>query len=360
MRTERRMGQGWVWLALILLVFSVLVINATATYSRAEEAAAAAAAGPGAAAGPAGPATSRTSGGSSRCSGFIGFVILCLSVYFVATVARMFMELRLVTAMPPEVVSRCEAMLEQRDFKGIFNVVKEDDSYFSRVLVTGITELPNGLSEARESMERVADLLTAEMEKKISMLAVLGTLGPMIGLLGTLKGMIASFSVIASQRRAAEGQPGRRRYFPGPRADVRGGGFGGAGDLLLRRLPQPRVVDFGDRPDAGRRVPAALCPGGTDQGGPPRPPLRQGVRGGPLMSGSVSSEITAAPNLTPLLDMVFQLITFFMLVINFKSAELDLALKLPVVGSARSRRNGQGPVARAQHPPGQGASRRAI
>ena len=41
------------------------------------------------------------------------------------------------------------------------------------------------------------------------------------------------------------------------------------------------------------------------------------------------------PNLTPILDMVFQLITFFMLVINFKSAALDLNLKLPVVGSAR-------------------------
>jgi biopolymer transport protein ExbD len=33
--------------------------------------------------------------------------------------------------------------------------------------------------------------------------------------------------------------------------------------------------------------------------------------------------------------MVFQLITFFMLVINFKAAQLDLSLNLPVVGSAR-------------------------
>jgi len=41
------------------------------------------------------------------------------------------------------------------------------------------------------------------------------------------------------------------------------------------------------------------------------------------------------PNLTPLLDMVFQLITFFMLVINFKGASMDLSLKLPVLGSAR-------------------------
>src|SRR5262245_11604788 len=44
---------------------------------------------------------------------------------------------------------------------------------------------------------------------------------------------------------------------------------------------------------------------------------------------------TAEPNLTPILDMVFQLITFFMLVINFQAAALDMSLKLPVVGSAR-------------------------
>jgi biopolymer transport protein ExbD len=43
----------------------------------------------------------------------------------------------------------------------------------------------------------------------------------------------------------------------------------------------------------------------------------------------------AEPNLTPILDMVFQLITFFMLVINFKAADVDSSLRLPVVGSAR-------------------------
>ncbi len=53
------------------------------------------------------------------------------------------------------------------------------------------------------------------------------------------------------------------------------------------------------------------------------------------MSGSLSHSASAEPNLTPILDMVFQLITFFMLVINFKTAAMDLDLKLPVVGSAR-------------------------
>lgn len=53
------------------------------------------------------------------------------------------------------------------------------------------------------------------------------------------------------------------------------------------------------------------------------------------MSASLSHGANAEPNLTPILDMVFQLITFFMLVINFKTAAMDLDLKLPVVGSAR-------------------------
>ena len=52
------------------------------------------------------------------------------------------------------------------------------------------------------------------------------------------------------------------------------------------------------------------------------------------MSGHNTSE-GVEPNMTPILDMVFQLITFFMLVINFKGESLDLTLQLPVLGSAR-------------------------
>jgi biopolymer transport protein ExbD len=53
------------------------------------------------------------------------------------------------------------------------------------------------------------------------------------------------------------------------------------------------------------------------------------------VSASHFEEATAEPNLVPILDMVFQLITFFMLVVNFKSAQLDMNLTLPVVASAR-------------------------
>ena len=74
------------------------------------------------------------------------------------------------------------------------------------------------------------------------------------------------------------------------------------------------------------------------------------------MSGP-TAELNANPNLVPLLDMVFQLITFFMLVVNFKSAEIDRSLTLPVIGSARRWRTRRaGPRAQRQadkeHPDG--------
>ncbi|HEY1602124.1 MAG TPA: biopolymer transporter ExbD [Pirellulales bacterium] len=52
------------------------------------------------------------------------------------------------------------------------------------------------------------------------------------------------------------------------------------------------------------------------------------------MSGSMNQGDRAEPNLVPVLDMVFQLITFFMLVFNLKAASVDLNLELPVIGSA--------------------------
>ncbi len=48
-----------------------------------------------------------------------------------------------------------------------------------------------------------------------------------------------------------------------------------------------------------------------------------------------TSALSAEPNLTPILDMVFQLITFFMLVLSFKTASVDPNVRLPVLGSAQ-------------------------
>ncbi len=130
--------------------------------------------------------------------GAIGIFIFLLMGYFVATSIKLFLELQPQVAMPPDLMEDIKQKMEKRDYKGVYQSLKEKDCLFTKFASAGLGELSAGLSEARDAMERVGEVQSAEADKKISMLAVLGTLGPMIGLLGTLKGMMASFGSIAS------------------------------------------------------------------------------------------------------------------------------------------------------------------
>lgn len=140
-------------------------------------------------------------------SGWIGGVLLVISIYFVALVVQLFMELREDEIAPASLMQQWEEMLAKKDYQGIYKLAKSDDSELGQLVATGMMGLSSGLAEARESMDRLGEAITVQMERRISMLAVIGSLGPMIGLLGTLKGMISSFSVIAmseTQLKASE------------------------------------------------------------------------------------------------------------------------------------------------------------
>lgn len=198
-------GQGLMFAA-IMLVYCLWAV-APQPSAMAQDKAAAPQAAPADAAPPAAPAQQNLLVWFIHTSGWIGLIILGLSIYFVAQTITLFMEFRLPIAMPPAVVASANELLEKEDFAGVYNVLKTDKSFYSRVLTAGMSELPVGLKEAQDVLDRHGEAATVEMERKISMLAVLGTLGPMIGLLGTLKGMIAAFSVIArsdQQMKASE------------------------------------------------------------------------------------------------------------------------------------------------------------
>src|SRR5262249_34194488 len=139
-----------------------------------------------------------------RASGPIGFFLLLLSIYFTALVIRLFMEFRVSEAVPALLVDRLEAAIRDKKFQDAYDACKDNDSFLARLVRTGIANLPNGRQEAKESMLSASDEIVTSLEMKISYLAIIGTLGPMIGLVGTIWGMIMSFQEIAT---AAGAQP---------------------------------------------------------------------------------------------------------------------------------------------------------
>lgn len=196
--SAQRRREGLLWLLIVLLTASLPVWQPTAQAQEDEGAAAEAVeAAPAAEAPKEEHKTQSSLMWLIHTSGWIGAILLVLSIYFVAKVFQLFAELRPSVVAPDPVIQQCQAMLQSRDYNGIYKTAKDSGSAYGDMVSAGMLELQAGLDAAREAVERVGEVTTVDMERRISMLAVLGSLGPMIGLLGTLKGMIASFSVIA-------------------------------------------------------------------------------------------------------------------------------------------------------------------
>ena len=105
---------------------------------------------------------------------------------------------------PPALVDKLEEAIKERKFQEAYDACRDDNSFLAKLVRTGVANLPNGRAEAKEAMNTLAEEIVVGMEARISYLATIGTLGPMIGLVGTIWGMIMSFQTIAP---AAGGQP---------------------------------------------------------------------------------------------------------------------------------------------------------
>jgi biopolymer transport protein ExbB len=133
-----------------------------------------------------------------EASGPIGLFLLMLSVYFTALVIRLFMEYRVSEAVPAPLIDKLETAIKEKKFQEAYDACRDDNSFLARLVRTGVANLPNGRAEAKEAMNTLGEEIVVTMESRISYLATIGTLGPMIGLVGTVWGMILSFQEIAT------------------------------------------------------------------------------------------------------------------------------------------------------------------
>jgi biopolymer transport protein ExbB len=133
----------------------------------------------------------------ARVSGPIGVVIAAMSFYLFALVVWMALRYRTPIAMPRPLVHELQELLDQKKYSEAYHRLIADSSLLARVLAAGVRKLPSGLPHAQRAMELANEDATMEMEHRTTYLATVGTLGPMIGLVGTVYGMIMAFRVIA-------------------------------------------------------------------------------------------------------------------------------------------------------------------
>jgi biopolymer transport protein ExbB len=128
---------------------------------------------------------------------FFGLLFLGLSVALVALIVLLAMDLRLSAAIPPRFVEEFTDTVNQRRFKDAFDLARNDPSFLGKVLTGGMSRLQYGLEDARDAALNMVESLKSSKEQLNNYTAVISSLGPLIGLVGTVFGMILSFKELA-------------------------------------------------------------------------------------------------------------------------------------------------------------------
>lgn len=126
---------------------------------------------------------------------FVGMGLL--SIYFGTIVVDHFLRLRLRLIVPPTLVHTLDAMLNEKKYKEAYEAAKADPSLFGRAITAGVERLTHGFDRAMDALVAVAEEGKMDMEHRASNIATIGQMSPMLGLLGTVLGMVLSFQEIA-------------------------------------------------------------------------------------------------------------------------------------------------------------------
>jgi biopolymer transport protein ExbB len=123
---------------------------------------------------------------------------LAISFTFVALIVMNIMGLRRQAIVPSDFIHTFEALLNEKRYQEAYELAKNDDSFLGKVLSAGLARLQDGYAQAVEAMQEVGEDENMRLEQRLSYIALIGTISPMVGLLGTVDGMVVAFQVIAA------------------------------------------------------------------------------------------------------------------------------------------------------------------
>jgi len=132
----------------------------------------------------------------------IGVVIILLSFVAVGLIITQFVRIRLSRLAPDRVREALEEMMSKRDVRGAIAYCQdpENDSFLSRVLGAALVRCsrsPFGFLELKSAIEEAGQQETARLYRATDAIGVIASIAPMLGLLGTVVGMVGAFDTIS-------------------------------------------------------------------------------------------------------------------------------------------------------------------
>ncbi|HIE98106.1 MAG TPA: MotA/TolQ/ExbB proton channel family protein [Planctomycetes bacterium] len=128
-----------------------------------------------------------------RAGGSVGYLIVLLSLVMVALIADHVMNIRHSMLIPPGLAEEVHRFLAEGKIDEAKKFCQEHPGFLSRVLRAGLDEVGGNYNAIEKAMEDAAAEQMARLFRRIEYLSVIATIAPMLGLMGTVWGMIQAF-----------------------------------------------------------------------------------------------------------------------------------------------------------------------
>jgi len=136
--------------------------------------------------------------------GGIGWVFLLpieiLSMATLAAIIEHFVTLQRDKLVPPDVAVELETLLDEDKHEEAAKVCAGNRNYLTNIVGSALAKRADGYDSMRGAAETATDEENLKLSHKISWLVLFGNLGPMLGLFGTVTGMVMAFTVIAESK----------------------------------------------------------------------------------------------------------------------------------------------------------------
>ena len=128
-----------------------------------------------------------------HASGVVGVLIFVISLAMVALIIEHLLTIRRGALMPYRFAQSVNELIRQGRFQEAEEECREKPCLLSHLLAAGLVEAQLGYPAIEKAMEDAAVEHSARMLRKVEYLAVIVNMAPMMGLLGTVWGMILAF-----------------------------------------------------------------------------------------------------------------------------------------------------------------------
>ncbi len=130
---------------------------------------------------------------SPMLGNLIVVLLLIMSAVVMGYSLMLIFKFRRDQMIPEATRDEIEALLAEKKYREAIEFAQEEESYLGQIACAARNEAANGYSAMERAVEETGDAEAVKLLRPIEYLNVLGNIAPMIGLFGTVFGMIVAF-----------------------------------------------------------------------------------------------------------------------------------------------------------------------